>query len=83
MLPLHPPIPKIVEKKKVNNNKNKIKAKKVTRMNKQKNPKQTDTQTKKQTKTSHQRWCQNLQLWTVAVHMCYMRLTLSLTTVGN
>ena len=33
--------------------------------------------------SSYQLWCQNLWLWTVALHMCYRRLTLSLTTVNT
>ena len=68
--------------------------KKKTNKNKQNKQQLEEKQTNKQTnnnnnnnknnkKTNLQLWRQNLWLWTVALHMCYRRLTLSLTTVDS
>ena len=93
MLP--PPSPISQKTKKSYNNNNNKKTSKTKQIDKNKSKqnnkneqinktnKQRKKQTKKPKKTSHQLWCQNLWLWTVALHMCYRRLTLSLTTVDS
>ena len=80
------PIPSSTKKSKKNNNNNnnKKQAKQIGKNKSKQNNKneQTNEQSSKQ-KTSHQLWRQNLSLWTVALHMCDRRLTLSLTTINS
>ena len=61
----------------------KTRGNKITKTKKRtKQIKQINKQTNKQ-KTSHQLWCQNLWLRTVALDICHRHLTLSLTTVDS